>query len=129
VIRGRWKAGCIATPEFPIYISATRFTFARVWHMPFIFWHALRLRKVWTTFCGGVGVSMCADFFARTTYTVSVWQREDNLRAFVVAPIHLRMMRRYRRRVTSSSTITWKADEFNLRDAWREAELRLAKRE
>jgi hypothetical protein len=60
VLRVRWKAGCVAMPQHPILISATRFTFDHVWRMPLIFWHARRLRREWTSFRGGIGVSMCA---------------------------------------------------------------------
>jgi hypothetical protein len=123
----RWKSGCVAAADSPVLVSATRFTFKRLWYMPLIFWHALALRRQWHLFAGSIGVSLSADFLTRTTYTVSVWRSEEDLRGFIAAPRHLKMMRDFRGRVESSSATTWQTEKFDLILAWREARARLSR--
>lgn len=54
---------------------------------------------------GAVGVYLGADLRERTTYTVSLWTSEAELRKWLTSPAHLRLMRKYRGRMESSSAI------------------------
>jgi hypothetical protein len=113
-----WKKGRLRAADGPLVVSATRFTYRRHVHMAGVFWNGWMLRAAWPSFEGGVGVSISADLARRSTYTVSVWRSEQDLRAFVAHPAHLSVMKRYRSRLESSSSATWTTDHFSLADAW-----------
>jgi hypothetical protein len=110
----------------PFHISVTRFTYRRVTTMPFVFWNGMQLRRGWGEVDGAVSLSLAAGLMERTTYTVSAWRREDDLRRWVRTPGHMRLMRDYRARLESSAADGWNADIVDLRAAWKEAFRRLA---
>jgi hypothetical protein len=120
-----WKPGALGEVPGPLLISATRFTYRSLWVMPAVFREGLLLRRHWTDFEGGLGVSLSGDLLKRTTYTVSAWRSEEDLRNFVRSAAHMRLMRRYRAQMESSAFTTWTTDRFSLREAWREAARRL----
>ena len=102
-------------------VSATRFTYRSIWTMPGVFWNGLALRRAWPSFEGSVGVSISGDLWKRSTYTISAWRSEADLKKFINHPAHLAVMRDYRRRMESSSTATWTTERFSLSDAWQRA--------
>jgi hypothetical protein len=108
-------------------VSATRFTYARHVDLLGVFWHGFRLRSRWEGFAGSVGVSITSDFAGRSTYTVSVWRSEADLKAFIVHPRHRVLMQRYRPLLESSQAVTWTAPDFSLSECWLIAKQRLAR--
>lgn len=117
----KWMPGSLANWDGPFYISTTRFTYRHLRHMPWVAWHGLRLRSGWAEVEGAVGLSISTDFFARTTYTVSVWRTQEDLRRWVRSPVHAALMRGYRPYLLNSAADGWLADSFDLRHAWKEA--------
>lgn len=120
-MRLSWKRGSAAGYQGPFFVSATRFTYRHQWHMPLVFWHGLRLRGRWPHVEGAVGISIMADFLGRTTYTVSLWRRADDMRRWLGSPAHAPLMRGYRPRLESSAADGWEVDSFDLEAAWRQA--------
>jgi len=116
-----WKQGALRDAPAPLVVSATRFTYKDWWSMPGVYWNGLRLRRAWPLFPGSIGVSISADWRRRTTYTVSLWRSEEDLRRFISHPEHLKLMRAYRPHMESSSFATWSVDAFDLTQAWRRA--------
>jgi heme-degrading monooxygenase HmoA len=116
-----WQHGQLAPLQGPMVVSATRFTYKSLWDMPGVYWNGLRLRRAWPRFPGSIGVSIAADVSRRSTYTVSLWRSEEDLRRFVSHPEHLAMVRAYRPRMESSSAATWTVERFDLGAAWRKA--------
>jgi hypothetical protein len=106
-------------------VSATRFTYKSLWQMPAVYWHGLRMRRAWPRFRGSIGVSLSADMGRRSTYTVSLWRSEEDLKKFISHPEHLALMRAYRPHTESISAATWTVEAFDLGEAWREARRRL----
>ena len=121
-----WKPGSIPDQRGRVLVSATRFTFSRLRDMPRILYIGMGMGRRWHLLEGAVGVSLAADPLQRTTYTISVWKSEADLRGFLTSAEHLKLMRDYRSRVTGSAAATWYVDEFRLGAAWKEAPLRLA---
>jgi len=116
-----WRHGQLPPAQGPMVVSATRFTYKSRWDMPGVYWNGLRLRRAWARFPGSIGVSIAADMGRRSTYTVSLWRSEEDLRKFVSHPEHLALMRAYRPRMESSSAATWVVESFSLGEAWRRA--------
>jgi hypothetical protein len=121
-----WKPGALAAWPGPYLVSATRFTYRRLVHMPGVFWNGMALRAMWPAFAGGVGVSLRGDLRTRSTYTVSVWRSPEDLRAFVGHPKHLSLMKRYGSRLESSASVTWTTDRIELRELWSLAKQKVA---
>ncbi len=116
-----WKHGQLPQAHGPMVVSATRFTYKSLWDLPGVYWHGLRLRRVWPRFPGSIGVSLSADAGRRSTYTVSLWRSEEDLRKFISHPSHLALMRAYRPRMESVASATWIVESFDLGEAWRKA--------
>jgi hypothetical protein len=121
VTRLPWKKGQLSATGQPVLVSATRFTYRSIWTMPGVFWHGLALRRAWPSFEGSIGVSISGDLQKRSTYTISAWRSEADLRKFISHPAHLTVMKNYRSRMESSSTATWTTEHFTLSEAWRRA--------
>jgi hypothetical protein len=116
-----WRHGELGEASGPLLVSATRFTYKSLWDMPGVYWNGLRLRRAWPRFPGSIGVSISADMARRSTYTISLWRSEEDLKKFVSHPEHLKLMRAYRPRMRSSSMATWTVESFSLAQAWRRA--------
>jgi hypothetical protein len=93
--------------------------------MPFVFGHGLALRGRWGRVDGAVGIFSAGNLLARTTYTVTAWRSEGDLRRWMASAHHLRLMRDYRSYLESSSSVSWRTDAFEPKTAWREALARL----
>jgi hypothetical protein len=89
--------------------------------MPQVFWHGLKLRRSWAKVEGAVGLSIMSDLRTKTTYTISVWRDEADLHRWLRSADHAPLMRTFRPRLMSSASDCWKTDNFELREAWREA--------
>ena len=127
MIRLGWKPGPEAAAlEGPVVVSATRFVYSRLAYMPVVSFHAWRLRRRWGSRPGSVGLLVGSKPLRRTTYSISVWRSEDDLKTFLRAPDHLPLIRKYKRRLEGSTSAVWRTDSFRVADAWDEALMRLA---
>lgn len=89
--------------------------------MPLVCWHGLRLRRMWADTEGAIGVSLAVDLTRRTTYSVSVWESQDDLQRWLRSPYHGMVMRKYRGQIESSKATSWHTEHFDLTQAWTEA--------
>jgi heme-degrading monooxygenase HmoA len=120
MIRLPWVHGPLADWRGPRFVGATRFTYRHRRHLPLVFWNGLRLRAAWGENEGAIGLSIMADWRTRTTYTLSAWRSEDDLRRWVRGAAHARLMRAFAARLESMATHGWIEDDFDLRAAWAE---------
>jgi hypothetical protein len=109
-----------------VLISVTGFKVTRLRDMPGVWLAGVRLRRAWPQLEGAVGLWLWTEPFKRRGGSISVWESEDDLLQFVRWPVHVAIMRKYRKRGSLRST-TWEADRLVLSDVWREAKLRLAR--
>jgi hypothetical protein len=124
MIRMPWKPGPAAA-EGPVVVSATRFVYSRLAYLPAVGWHAWRLRRRWGSRPGSIGLLVGSKPLERTTYSISVWRSEDELKAFLRAPDHLPLIRRFKGRLEASTSAVWRTDSFQVDEAWEEATRRL----
>ncbi len=125
MIRNPWKPGAAAASRGPYVVSATRFLYARWRDMPRVWLFALRLRHGWGGRPGAVGLATGADVLRPVTYSLSVWESEEDLQRFLRSPEHVRLVRGYRDRLVETRVVTWRTERFALGPAWAEALARL----
>ena len=107
-------------------VSATRFLYRSRRYLPMVGLHATRLRRAWGTRAGSIGLFTGAELRRPVTYSLSVWRNRDDLRDFLRAPEHAKLMRDFRDRLESSTSVVWDMDEFTPDSAWREGLRRLS---
>jgi hypothetical protein len=118
LLRSRWKRGPSCGPA--AFVAVTRTDFSRYRDMPGATLAALRLRRAIPDTAGAIGVSLAVHVARRRTYSVSAWRTDQDLRQFLRSPAHLRIVSKYRTRVTVRGD-SWTVDHFVLGDAWRAA--------
>jgi heme-degrading monooxygenase HmoA len=121
LLRTPWQRGA-AAGEGPVLISFTNFTPHRRADWPGIARAGLRLRRSWPQMKGAVGMWMWADAtLSRGGGSVSIWESEEALMAFVRWAPHVEIMRRYRER-GAIEAVSWEAERFDRAEVWREAQ-------
>lgn len=127
ILRSPWIAGPVTYPtRGPVLVSATKFTYRSLRDIPGVALAAVRLLRGWPDRTGSIGVFVGAEPWKRTTYSMSVWQSQADLRRFVRARDHQPLVRQYRPRLEASASAVWETDRLMPDDAWREAMRRLA---
>jgi heme-degrading monooxygenase HmoA len=119
--RTPWKRCPAAESPGPLLVSYTEFTPHAMRDLPAIYFAAERLRRECTELEGAVGVTTYWQPFRRRVGSLSVWESEEALRRFVSLPFHVEIMRRYRSR-GSLRAVSWQADAFALRAAFRKGQ-------
>jgi heme-degrading monooxygenase HmoA len=125
MLYSKWQPGPSTGWQKLVLVSATRFTFRRYWYLPLILWHGLRLRRAWGQIPGAIGVALAADLGRRTTYSISVWETEQDLQRWLRSPDHAALMRGYRQRVESATATRWLIERFERHGKWPDALRRL----
>ncbi|MBC6463927.1 hypothetical protein HKK74_00215 [Actinomadura alba] len=124
MLRSPWRAGPAAQADGPVLVSVTDFTARRLLDLPGIARAGYRLRRDWPELEGAVGMWLWTSPLERRTGSVSVWTDEKALRGFVKSPLHVDIMRKYRRR-GSIRAMTWPAERSDLAEVWRASRRRL----
>jgi heme-degrading monooxygenase HmoA len=100
-------------------VSATQSEFTRFRDMPGAVVAALRLRRHLRRTQGAIGVSLAMRPLRRRSWSVSAWESEADLHRFLRSAAHRATVRRYRDHMRVMSEL-WRADRFDLAEAWRE---------
>jgi heme-degrading monooxygenase HmoA len=100
----------------------SRLELQRLRDVPSFLVHALRLRKATMRADGAGGLALTASPLRRTFWTLSSWESEAALRAFVRHPEHLATMRAFDGRMAGSKFVTWSTTE---RPTWADGMRRL----
>ena len=120
-----WKPGPAARTDASVVVSVTDFRVRRWRDLPGAWLAGVRLRRAWPRLDGAVGLWLWADPRSGRSGSISVWEREEDLRRFVRWPVHVAIVRRYRDRGELSAA-TFAAERFDRAAAFREARRRLA---
>ncbi|WP_436777769.1 hypothetical protein [Yinghuangia sp. YIM S09857] len=124
IVRSGWCAGAAerdATASGGLLVSVTDFTAHRGTDLPGIARAGFRLRRVWPTLDGAVGLWLWTIPRGRRAGSVAVWRDADAMRGFVGLPEHLAIMRHYRDRGTTR-TCTWTVEHLVRQRVWVDAE-------
>ncbi|MFB4293163.1 hypothetical protein ACBI99_36370 [Nonomuraea sp. ATR24] len=116
--RSRWITGPASGSTGPLVAALTDYRAQRLLDLPGIARRARSLSRLWPGLTGAVGMWLWADVPSRRVGSLSVWRSEEDLRAFVRVPEHVRIMRDYRHRGTLDSR-TWQVDTLDRAALWR----------
>ncbi len=113
------------TSDAATLIQVSRLELARARDVPGFLVAALRIRRMALRTPGAVGVSIRAQPFRRTFWTLSAWDGQDAIAQFVQSDYHRRVMTTYRDRMVGAHFHTW--NEINTtvrRPSWDDAHRR-----
>jgi hypothetical protein len=119
-----WTEGPATAAGRAVLVSVTDFQLVRWRDLIRALVEGLRLRRVWPSMPGAIGLWLWAKPLAKRSGSVSVWRCEEDLRRFVGWPRHVETMRRYRNAGELTSA-TWWAERFDASEIWVAAERRL----
>jgi heme-degrading monooxygenase HmoA len=109
----------------PVLVSVTDFAMGRGEDVIRVYFEGLRLRRVWPSMRGAVGMWLWTKPLGRRAGSVSIWRSEEDLRRFVRWPVHVGVMRRYRHVGVLRST-SWSEPSCDRSRIWASAVARLA---
>lgn len=119
-MRTRWTPGPAAGAVGPALVSVTAFEPSRLRDVPGVYQAGLTLRRAWPEMSGAVGMWLWTKPLQGRCGSVSIWQDEQALQAFVAWPDHVTIMRRYRGRGQLRSS-TWTTTRPDLTTIWAQA--------
>ena len=125
ILRHPWRDGPLPADAGPVLVSATRFHYRHRRDLPIVARHAWALRRGWGERPGAIGLFTGGELLAPVTYSLSVWASEDDLRTFLRSPEHVRLVRRFKPRLVSATSVTWQAARLDRDAAWAEGLRRL----
>jgi hypothetical protein len=128
-----WTVAQPAIPDTEAVVLASRLRLRSLHHVPGFLRHALKIRRQVRRSAGALGVSLIAQPFARTFWTLSAWTADDAITRFVGEEPHRSTMTRYHDRLEHADFVTWSAAVASLPaarsgadDLWAEGRRRLA---
>jgi hypothetical protein len=128
-----WTVAQPAIPDTEAVVLASRLRLRSLHHVPGFLRDALKIRRQVRRSAGALGVSLIAQPFARTFWTLSAWTGHDAISRFVGEEPHLSTMARYHERLEHADFVTWSVAGASLpaarggaEDLWAEGRRRLA---
>ena len=88
-----WQSHSPAAPERDYVALLSYLPLKTGWSIPRLLLYNARIRRQLRTSAGLVGYSLRAQLAAKRFWTLSVWENETALRAFVAAPPHAAVMK------------------------------------
>ena len=109
----------------PTLTQISRLELARARDVPGFLIAALRIRRVALRTPGNGGISLRAQPLRRTFWTLSTWNDDDSIGAFMRSDVHRAAMVAYRDRMAGSHFHTWSAaDPSTSKPSWVDARRR-----
>jgi hypothetical protein len=121
-----WTTVEPAPADTEVVLMASRFQLRSLWQVPRFLADAMRIRKQVLAAPGAVGVSLIAQPFRRTFFTLSAWRDRPSLNALVGAEPHRSAMLRHRKSMQDAHFVFWTASGDAMPPTWSEAQQRLA---
>ena len=88
-----WQSPSGALPERDYVALLSYLPLSSGWRIPWFLLHSARIRQQLRASSGLIGYSMRAHLAAKRFWTLSVWEDEAALQAFVAAPPHAAVMK------------------------------------
>jgi heme-degrading monooxygenase HmoA len=123
-----WSEGPAEASEGPHAAMASRFKLKRYRDVVPFLRASMRLRTVAAAAPGNVGLGLAANPFTKTFWTLSSWESQSSLRAFVAGEPHRAVVARFKDASANSTFTFWDIDAPDGPPSWRDATTRLAER-
>jgi heme-degrading monooxygenase HmoA len=88
-----WSSHSVAAPERDYVALLSYLPLHSRWRIPWLLLYMVRVRRQLRTSSGLIGYSLRAQLGAKRFWTLSAWDDEAVLQAFVAAPPHVEIMR------------------------------------
>jgi hypothetical protein len=106
-------------------VMASRFVLQSRRHVPAFLRAAMRIRRQVKASPGALGVSLIAEPFKATFWTLSAWRDRRALDDFVQKSPHVENMKRFHERMRDARFKFWTVPSSGLPVAWTDAKARL----
>jgi hypothetical protein len=120
-----WSEGPAGADGRAVLVSVTDFQITHARDLPRVWVEGLRLRRVWPSMPGAIGLWLWAKPLSKRSGSVSVWRSEADLLRFVRWPRHVEIMRR-NRDAGELTAAKWWTERCDASEIWVAAERRLA---
>lgn len=121
-----WSKGPADASEGPHAAMASEFRLKRYRDVIPFLRASMRLRKEAAAAPGNVGLGLAANPFTKTFWTLSSWESQDALRAFVAGAPHRAVVARFKDASATSTFRFWDIAAPATPPDWHEATIRLA---
>src|SRR3974377_2275082 len=88
-----WSVHSDAAPERDYVALLSYLPLRSAWRIPWLVLYMLRIRRQLRASSGLVGYALRAQLVAKRFWTLSAWEDEAALQDFVVAPLHVAVMK------------------------------------
>jgi heme-degrading monooxygenase HmoA len=116
-----WRSFNVAEPERQYVILLSYLPLRRGWQIPQFLLHTARIMGQLRRSNGLLGYSLRAEVGVKRFWTLSAWQDEVALQAFVRTQPHSQTMRAMASRIGATRFIQWTVKGSELPASWEEA--------
>jgi heme-degrading monooxygenase HmoA len=121
-----WSTGPAKSIEGPHAAMASTFTLRRYRDVVPFLRASMRLRKEAARTPGNVGLGLATNPLTKRFWTLSSWESDDALRAFVAGELHREVVTRFKGASASSRFVFWEIAAPASPPTWSDAEAKLA---
>lgn len=119
-----WKSFSHAQPDREYLALLSFLPLKSFWHLPAFLLGTAKVTKQLAAARGLIAYSLLARPIEKSFWTLSVWQDEDALQAFVHHPPHIRLMTSLTPRMGKTRFVRWTVKGSELPLLWDDALLR-----
>jgi heme-degrading monooxygenase HmoA len=116
-----WRSFNVADPQRQYVILLSYLPLRHGWQIPQFLLHTARIMAQLRRSKGLLGFSLRAELLAKRFWTLSAWQNEAALQAFVRAQPHSQTMRAMASRMGATLFLRWTVKGSELPASWEEA--------
>lgn len=116
-----WRSFNAAAPDQECVVLLSYLPLRRSWHIPQFLLYTARIAAQLRKSKGLLGYSLRAELGPKRFWTLSAWQHEGALQAFVRAELHSQTMRAMASRMGATRFIRWTVKGSELPTIWEEA--------
>ena len=121
VTESAWQSYSRAAPERDYVALLTYLPLTSAWHLPWLVLFSTRIRRQLRISSGLIGYSLRARAAAKQFWTLSAWEDEAALQAFVAAPPHLAVMKALASHMGATRFVRWNVKGSLLPLRWDDA--------
>jgi hypothetical protein len=116
-----WQSYSRAAPERDYVALLSYLPLNSAWSLPRLALYSTRIQRQLRTTSGLIGYSLKARLAAKQFWTLSVWEDETSLQAFVAAPPHVAVMKGMAPYMGATRFVRWNAKGSDLPLRWDDA--------
>ena len=122
-----WKSFRVADNDRECLALLSYLPLKKFWTIPKFLWRTSKIERQLSESRGLIGYSLHAEFLKKRFWTLSVWEDESSLRAFVSHLPHSRTMIDLAPHMAQTKFTRWKVKGSALPPDWDEAKGRMAR--